>query len=167
MEEVYQRYMQLYHDADVLLQGRDLKDVEKEAFLANFQPQNDHVMIGFCVLGGVFSEGIDLKKNRLIGSIIVSVGLPQISKEQEELKRYFDEKNQQGFYYIYQLPGFNKMMQAAGRVIRTEEDRGVILLIDQRFSRKDYMQLYPSHWSKGVVVHDLSSMLNQLKQFWY
>ena len=119
------------------------------------------------MLGGVFSEGIDLKKNRLIGSIIVSVGLPQISKEQEELKKYFDEKNQQGFYYIYQLPGFNKIMQAAGRVIRTEEDRGVIMLIDQRFSRKDYMQLYPTHWSKGVVVHDLSSMLNQLKQFWH
>lgn len=167
MEEVYQRYIQLYPEAEVLIQSRELKDVEKEAFLANFQAQNEQVVLGFCVLGGVFSEGIDLKKNRLIGSIIVSVGLPQISKEQEELKRYFDEKNQQGFYYIYQLPGFNKMMQAAGRVIRTEEDRGVILLIDQRFSRKDYMQLYPSHWSKGVVVHDLSSMLNQLKQFWY
>ena len=167
MEEVYQRYIQLYPEAEVLIQSRELKDVEKEAFLANFQAQNEQVVLGFCVLGGVFSEGIDLKKNRLIGSIIVSVGLPQISKEQEELKRYFDEKNQQGFYYIYQLPGFNKMMQAAGRVIRTEEDRGVILLIDQRFSRKDHMQLYPSHWSKGVVVHDLSSMLNQLKQFWY
>lgn len=167
MEEVYQRYIQLYPEAEVLIQSRELKDVEKEAFLANFQAQNEQVVLGFCVLGGVFSEGIDLKKNRLIGSIIVSVGLPQISKEQEELKRYFDEKNQQGFYYIYQLPGFNKMMQAAGRVIRTEEDRGVILLIDQRFSRKDYMQLYPSHWSKGVVVQDLFSMLNQLKQFWY
>lgn len=167
MEEVYQRYIQLYPKAEVLIQSRELKDVEKEAFLANFQAQNEQVVLGFCVLGGVFSEGIDLKKNRLIGSIIVSVGLPQISKEQEELKKYFDEKNQQGFYYIYQLPGFNKIMQAAGRVIRTEEDRGVILLIDQRFSRKDYMQLYPSHWSKGVVVHDLSSMLNQLKQFWY
>ena len=167
MEEVYQRYIQLYPEAEVLIQSRELKDVEKKAFLANFQAQNEQVVLGFCVLGGVFSEGIDLKKNRLIGSIIVSVGLPQISKEQEELKRYFDEKNQQGFYYIYQLPGFNKMMQAAGRVIRTEEDRGVILLIDQRFSRKDYMQLYPTHWSKGVVVHDLSSMLNQLKQFWY
>lgn len=167
MEEVYQRYIQLYPEAEVLIQSRELKDVEKEAFLANFQAQNEQVVLGFCVLGGVFSEGIDLKKNRLIGSIIVSVGLPQISKEQEELKRYFDEKNQQGFYYIYQLPGFNKMMQAAGRVIRTEEDRGVILLIDQRFSRKDYMQLYPSHWSKGVVVHDLNSMLNQLKQFWH
>ena len=167
MEEVYQRYIQLYPEAEVLIQSRELKDVEKEAFLANFQAQNEQVVLGFCVLGGVFSEGIDLKKNRLIGSIIVSVGLPQISKEQEELKRYFDEKNQQGFYYIYQLPGFNKMMQAAGRVIRTEEDRGVILLIDQRFSRKDYMQLYPTHWSKGVVVHDLNSMLNQLKQFWH
>ncbi|CAI3322557.1 ATP-dependent DNA helicase [Enterococcus cecorum] len=167
MEEVYQRYIQLYPEAEVLIQSRELKDVEKEAFLANFQAQNEQVVLGFCVLGGVFSEGIDLKKNRLIGSIIVSVGLPQISKEQEELKNYFDEKNQQGFYYIYQLPGFNKIMQAAGRVIRTEEDRGVILLIDQRFSRKDYMQLYPSHWSKGVVVHDLSSMLNQLKQFWH
>lgn len=167
MEEVYQRYIQLYPEAEVLIQSRELKDVEKEAFLANFQAQNEQVVLGFCVLGGVFSEGIDLKKNRLIGSIIVSVGLPQISKEQEELKKYFDEKNQQGFYYIYQLPGFNKIMQAAGRVIRTEEDRGVILLIDQRFSRKDYMQLYPSHWSKGVVVHDLNSMLNQLKQFWH
>lgn len=167
MEEVYQRYIQLYPEAEVLIQSRELKDVEKEAFLANFQAQNEQVVLGFCVLGGVFSEGIDLKKNRLIGSIIVSVGLPQISKEQEELKKYFDEKNQQGFYYIYQLPGFNKIMQAAGRVIRTEEDRGVILLIDQRFSRKDYMQLYPTHWSKGVVVHDLNSMLNQLKQFWH
>ena len=167
MEEVYQRYIQLYPEAEVLIQSRELKDVEKEAFLANFQAQNEQVVLGFCVLGGVFSEGIDLKKNRLIGSIIVSVGLPQISKEQEELKKYFDEKNQQGFYYIYQLPGFNKIMQAAGRVIRTEEDRGVIMLIDQRFSRKDYMQLYPTHWSKGVVVHDLNSMLNQLKQFWH
>ena len=167
MEEVYQRYIQLYPEAEVLIQSRELKDVEKEAFLANFQAQNEQVVLGFCVLGGVFSEGIDLKKNRLIGSIIVSVGLPQISKEQEELKKYFDEKNQQGFYYIYQLPGFNKIMQAAGRVIRTEEDRGVILLIDQRFGRKDYMQLYPAHWSKGVVVHDLDSMLNQLKQFWH
>ena len=167
MEEVYQRYIQLYPEAEVLIQSRELKDVEKEAFLANFQAQNEQVVLGFCVLGGVFSEGIDLKKNRLIGSIIVSVGLPQISKEQEELKKYFDEKNQQGFYYIYQLPGFNKIMQAAGRVIRTEEDRGVILLIGQRFSRKDYMQLYPTHWSKGVVVHDLNSMLNQLKQFWH
>ena len=167
MEEVYQRYIQLYPEAEVLIQSRELKDVEKEAFLANFQAQNEQVVLGFCVLGGVFSEGIDLKKNRLIGSIIVSVGLPQISKEQEELKNYFDEKNQQGFYYIYQLPGFNKIMQAAGRVIRTEEDRGVIMLIDQRFSRKDYMQLYPTHWSKGVVVHDLNSMLNQLKQFWH
>lgn len=167
MEEVYQRYIQLYPEAEVLIQSRELKDVEKEAFLANFQAQTEQVVLGFCVLGGVFSEGIDLKKNRLIGSIIVSVGLPQISKEQEELKKYFDEKNQQGFYYIYQLPGFNKIMQAAGRVIRTEEDRGVILLIDQRFGRKDYMQLYPTHWSKGVVVHDLNSMLNQLKQFWH
>lgn len=167
MEEVYQRYIQLYPEAEVLIQSRELKDVEKEAFLANFQAQNEQVVLGFCVLGGVFSEGIDLKKNRLIGSIIVSVGLPQISKEQEELKKYFDEKNQQGFYYIYQLPGFNKIMQAAGRVIRTEEDRGVILLIDQRFGRKDYMQLYPAHWSKGVVVHDLNGMLNQLKQFWH
>ena len=167
MEEVYQRYIQLYPEAEVLIQSRELKDVEKEAFLTNFQAQNEQVVLGFCVLGGVFSEGIDLKKNRLIGSIIVSVGLPQISKEQEELKKYFDEKNQQGFYYIYQLPGFNKIMQAAGRVIRTEEDRGVIMLIDQRFSRKDYMQLYPTHWSKGVVVHDLNSMLNQLKQFWH
>lgn len=167
MEEVYQRYIQLYPEAEVLIQSRELKDVEKEAFLANFQAQNEQVVLGFCVLGGVFSEGIDLKKNRLIGSIIVSVGLPQISKEQGELKKYFDEKNQQGFYYIYQLPGFNKIMQAAGRVIRTEEDRGVILLIDQRFGRKDYMQLYPAHWSKGVVVHDLNGMLNQLKQFWH
>lgn len=167
LEEVYQRYIQLYPEAEVLMQGRELKDVEKEAFLANFQPQNEQVILGFCVLGGVFSEGIDLKKNRLIGSIVVSVGLPQISKEQEELKAYFDEKNQKGFYYIYQLPGFNKIMQAAGRVIRTEEDRGVILLIDQRFSRKDYMQLYPSYWSNGVVVHDLNSTLCQLKEFWY
>lgn len=167
MQDVYRRFLELYPETNILLQEREMNEQEKNDFLEQFVDQDDQVIIGFCVLGGVFSEGIDLKGRRLIGSLIVSVGLPQISKEQEELKKYFDTKNQQGYHYIYQLPGFNKVMQAAGRVIRTEQDQGIILLIDQRFSRKEYMQLYPAHWSHGLVAHQLKSLLNDIDNFWH
>ena len=92
-------------------------------------------MIAFCVMGGIFGEGIDLKKEQLIGAIIVGTGLPQISNEREILMDYYEKRMGEGFDYAYRYPGMNKVLQAAGRVIRTIDDVGVIELLDERFYR--------------------------------
>lgn len=120
-----------------------MNETEREEFLAAFVDQPKETLIGFCVLGGIFSEGIDLVGERLIGTVVVGVGLPQINHEQELIKEYYDEKRNQGFSYAYQLPGMNKVIQAAGRVIRTMEDQGIILLLDQRYTNPHYQTLLP------------------------
>ena len=111
---------------------------EREAFLARFEANPIETLVGFCVLGGIFSEGIDLKGDRLIGTAIVGVGLPQMNHEQDLIKNYFDDAQGKGFEYAYQLPGMNKVLQAAGRVIRDVSDFGVVLLLDQRFISPRY-----------------------------
>ena len=103
--------------------------------------------------GGIFSEGIDLKEERLIGAVIIGTGLPQVNTEQEILKEYFDEHGEHGFDYAYQYPGMNKVMQAAGRVIRTVHDRGIIALLDDRFLRPEYVALFPREWGTYTVVN--------------
>ena len=120
---------------------------------------------GFCVMGGIFGEGIDLKGNRLIGAVIVGTGLPQICNEREILKQYYDRKDMDGFSYAYQYPGMNKVMQAAGRVIRTDEDRGVILLLDERFCQLQYQSIFPREW----VDHQICTLRDteeKLRNFW-
>lgn len=106
-------------------------------------------------MGGIFGEGIDLKNDRLIGAIIVGTGLPQVSDEREILKNYYDERGLSGFDYAFRYPGMNKVLQAAGRVIRTSEDRGVILLLDERFLQREYGALFPREWEReaSVVCH--------------
>ena len=116
-------------------------------------------------MGGVFSEGIDLKEGRLIGAIIVGTGLPMVCTEQEILKGYFDEKEQKGFDYAYQYPGMNKVMQAAGRVIRTVSDEGVIALLDDRFLKPDYQALFPREWD-GYYAVNLNSVSGIVTEFW-
>ena len=116
-------------------------------------------------MGGVFSEGIDLKEGRLIGAIIVGTGLPMVCTEQEILKGYFDEKEQKGFDYAYQYPGMNKVMQAAGRVIRTVADEGVIALLDDRFLKPDYQALFPREWD-GYYSVNLNSVSGIVTEFW-
>ena len=103
-------------------------------------------ILGLCVLGGLFGEGIDLSGEKLIGVMIVGVGLPQVNPEQEALRDYYQQLNGQGFAYAYQIPGIQKITQAVGRVIRNETDRGVALLIDQRYFQRSYEQLCPPHW---------------------
>ena len=110
------------------MQKGRMREEEREAFLADFERERDRSFVGLCVLGGIFSEGIDLKAERLEGVIIVGTGLPMVCTEQEILKGYFEERMENGYDYAYQYPGMNKVMQAAGRVIRTGEDRGIILL---------------------------------------
>ena len=104
-------------------------------------------------MGGIFSEGIDLKEEQLIGAIVIGTGLPQVNVEQEILREYFDEHGGQGFSYAYQYPGMNKVMQAAGRVIRTATDQGVIALLDDRFLKSDYQALFPREWERYTVVN--------------
>lgn len=146
MDEVVDIYAFNNPDVDVLVQSSNMSEKQREEFLARFNENNERTMVGFCVLGGLFSEGIDLKGNRLNGAVVVGVGLPQICLERDIIKDFFNEKNNNGFEYSYMYPGMNKVLQAAGRVIRTEKDRGKVLLIGQRFSYNSYKRLFPKHW---------------------
>ena len=116
-------------------------------------PDPKETLLGFGVLGGVFGEGVDLAGDRLIGCAIVGVGLPQVNPRQEMLRRYYDEQNGCGFDYAYRFPGMNKVLQAAGRVIRTPEDKGVVLLLDDRFALPEYARLFPPHWRHIAQWH--------------
>ena len=109
-------------------------------------------LLGFCVLGGIFSEGIDLKQDRLIGAIIVGTGLPQVCNEREIIRQYFDKQTQNGFDYAYQYPGMNKVLQAAGRVIRTVDDIGIVALLDERFLQRSYQRMFPREWEQYRVT---------------
>ncbi len=146
-------------------QGSRMVEEEKEQFLHLFEEEREESFVAFCVMGGIFSEGIDLKEDRLIGAAIVGTGLPMVCTEQDILKKYFDEKQHKGFDYAYQYPGMNKVMQAAGRVIRTMEDRGVILLLDDRFLRKEYQALFPREWNLYQAVNR-ENVAEAISHFW-
>ena len=122
-------------------------------------------LLGFCVQGGIFSEGIDLKHDSLIGVIIVGTGLPQVGPEREILKKHFDKMGQDGFDYAYRYPGMNKVLQAAGRVIRTKDDAGVIALLDERFMQNSYKKMFPAEW-KRISVVGISDMYVYARRFW-
>lgn len=151
--------------ADLLVQGQGMGEAEKAEFLEEFEKERSHSLAAFCVMGGVFSEGIDLKEERLIGVIVVGTGLPMVCVEQEVLKGYFDETEEKGFDFSYQYPGMNKVLQAAGRVIRTPADRGVILLLDDRFLRRDHLELFPREWEHFQVVNR-GNAARCLEDFW-
>ena len=136
----------------------------REEFLEEFQSR-EGTLVGFCVLGGIFSEGVDLTGESLIGAVIVGTGLPQIGSEREILKKYYDRKNQAGFDYAYRYPGMNKVLQAAGRVIRTKEDKGVILLLDDRFLGRDYAEIFPQEWKDRSSCR-LDTVEGAFKSFW-
>lgn len=152
-------------EADLLVQGQGMGEAEKTEFLEEFEKERSHSLAAFCVMGGVFSEGIDLKEERLIGVIVVGTGLPMVCVEQEVLKGYFDETEEKGFDFSYQYPGMNKVLQAAGRVIRTPGDRGVILLLDDRFLRRDHLELFPREWERFQVVNR-GNAARCLEDFW-
>ncbi|SHJ16946.1 ATP-dependent DNA helicase [Lutispora thermophila] len=165
MESVYEEFTAKYNDYSVNMQMSGATEEEKALFIETFQPNPKNTNIGFCVLGGVFSEGIDLRDDRLIGVIVVGVGLPQLCLERDIIKNYYDNKNQKGFEYSYMYPGMNKVMQAAGRLIRSETDRGVILLLDERFARWDYQRLFPKEWFPYTRVNE-KTIDKVLEGFW-
>lgn len=152
-------------------QNSYMSEKEREEFLNCFSNNDENIeslegpLVGFCVLGGIFSEGIDLKNDQLIGAIIVGTGLPQICNEREILKNYYEEKHKNGFDFAYRYPGMNKILQAAGRVIRTNEDRGVILLLDDRFMESQYKNLFPREWDEYTTC-TLETVESEIDEFW-
>lgn len=166
MDSVYQLYGENEREG-ILVQNRGMTEAEREQFLDRFRVEQaeNTGCTGFCVTGGVFSEGIDLKNESLIGCIIVGTGIPQICTERRLLKDYYDEKDGNGYNYAYTYPGMNKVLQAAGRVIRTMDDVGVIVLLDERFSRSEYVRLFPEEWAdyKLCSRRDVGAMV---AEFW-
>ena len=152
------------NDVRLLVQSREMDDAGRVRFLDRFSAPIDRTLVGFAVMGGIFGEGIDLVGERLSGAVIVGVGLPAICPERDLIRNHFDQRGV-GFDFAYRYPGINRVLQAAGRVIRTDRDRGAILLIDQRFCRPGYQRLLPDHWPVSVVESE-QQMGQRLKGFW-
>lgn len=166
MEEVEAAFEE-YKSEDMLciMQEQNMNEQKREAFLQEFEAERKESLIGFCVLGGVFSEGIDLTEERLIGAIVVGTGLPQVCNEREILKQYFEKKNESAFDYAYLYPGMNKVLQAAGRVIRTENDIGVVALLDDRFQERRYIENFPREW-KNISYCNIMNVSERVEKFW-
>lgn len=166
LQNVYELFREKHPEIVARKQEGAMDEEQREAFLEAFKAGNSETLVGFCVLGGVFSEGIDLRGERLIGAAIVGVGLAQLNPESDLIKDYYNETIGQGFDYAYQLPGMNKVLQAVGRVIRGESDRGVVLLIDERFSASRYQTLFPAHWNHAKIVKNTKEITEQVTEFW-
>jgi DNA excision repair protein ERCC-2 len=147
LEEVLRRFQSRHPSIQVLVQAPAMAESERDAFLNSFRSTREQSLIGFALLGGIFGEGIDLTGENLLGAIVVGVGLPQLSLERNLMRDYFNRQNRDGFDYAYAYPGMNRVLQAVGRVIRSETDRGVALLIDRRFALRRYAELLPPFWS--------------------
>ena len=168
LQNIYEAFVRLFaaQEVECLLQEEIMSEQEREDFLARFaQERREKTLVGFCVLGGIFSEGIDLKKDSLIGAVVVGTGLPMVCNEREILKRYFEEQGEDGFDYAYRYPGMNKVLQAAGRVIRTADDVGIVALLDERFLAPAYRRLFPREWNDFERVR-LSQVEDSVENFW-
>ncbi|MCR5356305.1 MAG: ATP-dependent DNA helicase [Lachnospiraceae bacterium] len=166
LEKVYEIFERDHYDGTgrLLKQGSNMREEEREEFLSGFKT-NDGTLIGFCVMGGIFSEGIDLKNDSLIGALIVGTGLPMVCEERGILKEAYEMSGLNGFDYAYRYPGMNKVLQAAGRVIRTVDDTGVVVLLDERFLLPEYLKLFPREWKDHERVR-ISTASEKLTEFW-
>lgn len=168
MGQVWESFLAIggiLEEMDCICQESGMGEQEREAFLDVFSVKREKTLVAFCVMGGIFAEGIDLKGKSLIGVLIVGTGLPQISNEREILKDFYQQREGLGFEYAFRYPGMNKVLQAAGRVIRTSEDRGIILLLDERFLEEGYQRMFPREWEHfGRVT--VSSVRGEVEKFW-
>lgn len=171
MKKVYEIYEAGFKDAaleECIVQSESMNEEEREEFIGHFSKEerrNERMLIGFCIMGGIFGEGIDLKNDSLIGAIIVGTGLPQVGFERDILMNYFNEAGNNGFDYAYRYPGMNKVLQAAGRVIRTVDDIGIVALIDDRFLENSYQRMFPREWEQYEVV-EVDSVAKRVDKFW-
>lgn len=174
MEEVYEEFILMMEERgtagetkgiDYIMQSQYMTEEAREIFLENFEENREQSLVGFCVMGGIFSEGIDLAEDKLIGALIVGTGLPQVCRERELLKMYFDARGLRGFDYAYLYPGMNKVLQSAGRVIRTDADRGIILLLDERFRDVRYQETFPREWADYGICR-IEDVSEKVREFW-
>ncbi len=165
MEEVKKIFCAKYPKVNTLTQSKNMTQQDKEVFLQSFK-DDKKTRIAFCVLGGSFSEGIDLPGGKLIGVITVGTGLPGLSNENNMIRDYYEEKCGMGYDYAYTYPGFNSVLQAVGRVIRTENDRGIAVLIDDRYSEPKYKSLFPKEWKGAKFAGNAQSLAEIARIFW-
>lgn len=165
LADVQARFEGAHPDLPVLAQRPGMRESEREAFLARLAVEPAETLVGFAVMGGIFGEGIDLVGERLIGAVIVGVGLPQLCAERDLIRDYFEAKCGCGFDYAYTYPGMNRVLQAVGRVIRSEQDRGVVLLVDTRFGENRYRRLFPGWW-RPVRTGDAGQVAEAVRAFW-
>jgi len=150
---------------EMVIQRPSMTDQDREEFMARFGNNLSSGLVGFAVMGGIFAEGIDLVGERLTAAAIVGVGLPALCLERDLIRRHYDNQGMIGFDFAYRFPGINRVLQAAGRVIRSETDRGAVLLIDDRYAHHSYQRLLPHEWSPSSVRND-SELAARLQQFW-
>ncbi len=165
-ESLAKSFSARYPKIRTLVQRRNMSDEDKEKFLAEFSRNDKSYLIAFCVMGGIYSEGIDLAGEKLIGAVVVGIGLPALSFEREAIAAYYQEKYDEGREFAYIYPGINRVLQAAGRVIRREDDRGVIVLIDDRFDDPIYKKLIPKLWSGMNFVASAKELKIDIDKFW-
>ena len=165
LEDIQSEYEVFGDNVDILIQQQNMTEQEREDFLLEFEAKRDKSMVAFCTLGGIFSEGIDLVGGKLIGSIILGAGLPQVGNQRKLMSDFFDEQGKNGFEYAYLYPGMNKVIQAAGRLIRTKDDVGVIALLDERFRFGSYRKTFPREWNDAefTTVDEVSL---KVTNFW-
>ena len=166
MEKVAICFAKRFPKVTLNVQKRGMTRGQKEEFLDFFKEDSGKMRVGFCVLGGSFSEGVDLPGSRLIGSIIVGVGLPQLSNELNIIRDFYDIKYERGYDYAYAFPGMNKVLQACGRVIRRETDKGIVVLIDDRYETPQYKTLFPEHWENIIFASSVSELAKIIGDFW-
>ncbi len=164
-KSLYEVFKSKYPKIKSLLQSANMSQRERQEFLSNFE-NHDNYLVAFCVMGGIFAEGIDLSGERLIGAIVVGVGLPTPTVEREAIASYFDEKSDNGKQYAYIYPGINRVLQAAGRVIRTEKDRGIIVLVDDRLGDPIYKKALPDLWHDVNYPNDAKELNEIIQAFW-
>lgn len=166
MNSTYAIFAEKYPQVKTVTQAQNMDEETREDFLRQFSEDNAETLLAFVVLGGIFSEGIDLKGERLIGTAIVGVGLPLITEERNLVSDYYDRQNGRGFDFAYVYPGMNKVLQAAGRVIRSETDRGVVLLMDSRYLSTTYRELFPDEWAHHVRLRGVEQIKRTTAAFW-
>ncbi len=166
LENVLEVFERINKNVEIMVQKKDMSHIEREIFLSEFEKKEDITKIAFLVCGGVFSEGVNLANDKLIGAIVVGVGISMLNFKSDTVKAYFDEKNKMGYEFAYMYQGFNKILQSAGRVIRSDDDRGAILLIDSRFDRRDYKELFPNNYQNAIMIKGDENLLKKLNEFW-
>ncbi len=163
---VWNAFQKKYPNVETVVQKQGMGRAEREEFLGAFRDDTGHLRVGFCVLGGAFSEGVDLPGSRLIGSIVFGVGLPAMSNERNIVEEHFNETVGEGYDYAYTYPGMNRVLQAVGRVIRRDSDRGVAILVDDRYASPKYRALFPNHWQNVQYAGNAPSLAEIVRRFW-